>query len=260
MESKGLMMEHIKEKMAQARQQRKRIQGNPHANTVFFTNGRDSAPNLKNFIQHISLRKNASLFFGGAATGGAVLAIAWWMNSAGMAGDASIISLETAKANQARNAVALQSDTLGLTKPIDNIAHLDERVESLNNTITNLEVKLMRVLVLADSITDFDSKLATAAQYDNPVINEAESVFDTMEPTASGIVSTTHETIEKFTPTHTVNAKLNLRPSASLSTTPIAVLKVGAHVEHISEIDGWYYVNTESNGKGWCASSYLSSL
>lgn len=162
--------------------------------------------------------------------GGAVLAIALWMNSAGMTGNASITSQETAEAIQARDTVALQSDTLGLTKAIDNIAHLYVREESLT------------------------------AQHDNPAINEAELLFDSMEPTASGIVSTTHATLEEFTPTHTVNAKLNLRPAASLSTTPITVLKVGTYVEYISEIDGWYYVNTESGGKGWCASNYLSSL
>ena len=102
--------------------------------------------------------------------------------------------------------------------------------------------------------------LLVSCSPDKPAINETETVFDTMEPTASGIVQTTHETEEEFTPTHTVKARLNLRPSASLSTTPITVLKVGAQVEYISETDDWYYVNTKSSGKGWCSSNYLSSL
>ena len=160
-----------------------------------------------------------------------------------------ITSLNTAEVIQARNTAVLQSDTSDFKKSIDDIAHLNERVESLNNTIVNLEVNLMRVLVLADSITDIDGKLITAAQHYKPANDETESVFDTMEPTASGMVHATSEVEGGFTPTHTVKAKLNLRPSASLNTTPVTVLKTGAQVEYISEVDGWYYVNTKSSQK-----------
>lgn len=102
--------------------------------------------------------------------------------------------------------------------------------------------------------------LLVSCSPDTPVTNETETAFDTMEPTASGTARTTHETGGEFTPTHTVMARLNLRPSASLNTTPITVLKVGAQVEYISETDGWYHVNTKSSGKGWCSSNYLSPL
>ena len=80
------------------------------------------------------------------------------------------------------------------------------------------------------------------------------------EPNASRSAHMTSEAVKAFVPTHTVRAKLNLRPSASLDTTPIAVLKVGSEVEYIREADGWYYVNTQFHGKGWCSSEYLSSL
>ena len=200
-----------------------------------------------------------SLLLGGVIAGVALATTVWWVKPVGVAGDTSTYALGTAESIHTRSTSVLQPDTSGIKKPIDDIAHLNERVESLNDTIINLEVKLMHVLVLADSIADIESKRVTAAQHMSAT-NEAESVFDTMEPTASGIATATNESTKEFTPTHTVNAKLNLRPSASLNTTPIAVLKVGAQVEYISEIDGWYYVNAESIGKGWCASSYLSSL
>jgi hypothetical protein len=102
--------------------------------------------------------------------------------------------------------------------------------------------------------------LLVSCSPDKSAYNKTETAFDTMEPTASGIVQAINETEREFTPTHTVKARLNLRPSASLNTTPITVLKVGAQVEYISEIDDWYYVHTESSGKGWCSSNYLSSL
>ena len=82
------------------------------------------------------------------------------------------------------------------------------------------------------------------------------------EPNASrsGYMRMTFKTAKAFVPTHTVRANLNLRPSASLNTTPIAVLKVGSEVEYIKEANGWYYVNTQLHGKGWCSSEYLSPL
>ena len=238
-------MERVKEKMKQARQQRKISQQNPQAQTNIIQTDRDSTSNLAKSNRYLSLGRNVSLLLGGVIAGVALAATVWWVKPVGVAGDTSIS--------------VLQPDTSAIKKPINDIAHLNERVESLNDTIINLEVKLMQVLVLADSIADIESKRVTAAQHMSAT-NEAESVFDTMEPTASGIATAINESTKEFTPTHTVNAKLNLRPSASLNTTPIAVLKVGAQVEYISEINGWYYVNAESIGKGWCASSYLSSL
>ena len=75
---------------------------------------------------------------------------------------------------------------------------------------------------------------------------------------ASRVVHMTPETEKAFIPTHTVKAKLNIRSSSSLNATPIAVLEAGSEVEYISEADGWYYVNTQFRGKGWCSSDYLS--
>ncbi len=109
-------------------------------------------------------------------------------------------------------------------------------------------------------ITSFCVALLVSCSPDKPATDEAEIAFDTMEPTASGIAQTRHEGEGDFTPTHTVKVNLNLRPSASLNTTPIVVLKAGSEVEYIKEADGWYYVNTQFYGKGWCSSEYLSSL
>jgi hypothetical protein len=69
-----------------------------------------------------------------------------------------------------------------------------------------------------------------------------------------------HEAEIAFVPTHTVNTRLNLRPSTSLDEAPIALLEVGTMVKYIDEENGWYYVDTALHGKGWCASEYLSPL
>ena len=105
-------------------------------------------------------------------------------------------------------------------------------------------------------------KEATAPEENSsaPQIAEPGERQAATEPNASRSAHMTSEAVKALVPTHTVTAKLNLRPSASLDTTPIAVLKVGSEVEYIREADGWYYVNTQFHGKGWCSSEYLSSL
>jgi len=90
-----------------------------------------------------------------------------------------------------------------------------------------------------------------------PGVSQAETKPNS---SVSGHVHMTFKSVKAFVPTHKVSATLNLRPSPSLSTTPIAVLQVGSEVEYIKEDDGWYYVNTQSHGKGWCSSRYLTSL
>jgi len=92
-----------------------------------------------------------------------------------------------------------------------------------------------------------------------PIAKPDESKSVT-EPNDSRSADITPEALKAFVPTHTVRANLNLRPSPSLNTTPIAVLKAGSEVEYIKEDDGWYYVNTQLYGKGWCSSKYLTSL
>jgi hypothetical protein len=53
---------------------------------------------------------------------------------------------------------------------------------------------------------------------------------------------------------------LNLRPSRSTDNIPIALLVAGTGVKYLDEENGWYFVETERYGEGWCASEYLSPL
>lgn len=170
------------------------------------------------------------LALGGVAAGLTIATIVWLANTI----------LTKDNINMTYSELAETSQTVEIKKSIDNIAQLNARVELLTEIISNLEAKLTRVMILADDIPD----------------HENEFVIANVKPVASAKL----ETGEVFTPTHTVKAKLNLRPSASLSTTPITVLKDDAKVEYIREVDGWYYVNTQSHGKGWCSPDYLSPI
>ena len=150
--------------------------------------------------------------------------------------------------------------TVEIGKPSDEVAMLNERVESLSKSVSNLEAQLTHVIALADSIVIIERKHAASSSQQIPVPAGVNSTVDINDSHVSSVVDNIPETGKAFFPTHTVKARVNLRPSASLHTTPIAVLNVGTEVEYISKSDGWYYVNTLAHGKGWCSSEYLSPL
>jgi Bacterial SH3 domain len=147
-----------------------------------------------------------------------------------------------------------------ISKPSDEIAILNERVESLTESVSNLEAKLTHVMVLTDSIAIVETNHADSSPQQIPESADANSAFAMNESNGSRAIQTANEAEKAFDPSHTVKARVNLRPSASLHSTPIAVLKVGTEVEYISKSDGWFYVNTRSHGKGWCSSDHLSPL
>jgi septal ring factor EnvC (AmiA/AmiB activator) len=150
--------------------------------------------------------------------------------------------------------------TVEIGKPSDEIAMLNERVESLSKSVSNLEDQLTHVIALADSIAIVETNRTASSPQQIPESADTNPTLEANESNVSRAVQTATETGEAFIPSHTVKARVNLRPSASLHTTPIAVLNVGTEVEYISKSDGWYYVNTLAHGKGWCSSEYLSPL
>ena len=150
--------------------------------------------------------------------------------------------------------------TVEIGKPSDEIVMLNERVESLSKSVSKLEDQLTHVIALADSTVIVERKHAASSSQEIPVPAGVNSIVDIIDSHVSSVVDNIPETGEAFIPSHTVEARVNLRPSASLHTTPIAVLNVGTEVEYIRKSDGWYYVNTLAHGKGWCSSEYLSPL
>jgi hypothetical protein len=131
------------------------------------------------------------------------------------------------------------------SKTDEQIDELNDRVELLAESITRLEMKFNQYME-SDSSTQMD---IPEDQSDSNVELDTPSATDSQ-----------HEAEIAFVPTHTVNTRLNLRPSTSLDEAPIALLEVGTMVKYIDEENGWYYVDTALHGKGWCASEYLSPL
>ena len=184
---------------------------------------------------------------GGVAAGLIIAVIVWlaksiWINDG--------ISTSSADSNGSIQAsVVRQANT--------KIGLLNDRIEALTGSINGLETRLIRVMELSESINEIELKYAATM----PENSHASPGNKFPSSTTGSVVAESTDEIEmSFVPTHTVNTRLNLRPSMSLDTTPITVLEAGTGVEYIKETDGWVYVNTELHGKGWCSSGYLSPL
>ena len=141
----------------------------------------------------------------------------------------------------------------------EQIARLSGRLESLTQSISAIETRLNRVRDLSGSSPDAEIKSADTFQE-----HMAEAADTSTTIGANGLVASedalSSNAGNPFTPTHSVITNLNLRPSASLDSSPVAILSVGTKVEYMHESGDWYFVNTEEHGKGWCASGYLAPL
>jgi hypothetical protein len=173
---------------------------------------------------------------GGVAVG---VLIAWLMNS--------FLSTANVELIAQKSRVALYENKIrDVNKTIE---QLNERVELLSRSVSSLEIELDKKVENAP-ITD---KGIPEPADENPVTTLAASKAP--ETADSAAISD-----KTFIPTHVVRSRLNLRKSTSLGDAPIGVLSPGTEVSYIDEVDGWYHVDTERLGKGWCASEYLTPL
>ena len=195
-------------------------------------------------------RPQYSVALGGVAVGLMIAAVIWLTKP--LATEDNIHSIRPEAAE------VISPDEIRTTN--QNIARLNQRMELLADTISSMDAKFKRILVMADAMNEDNNTGASASQRSttDPAAEAAE--FDEDSSDTSSVDNSPHETEQAFIPTHTVNARINLRPSTSVNTKPVAVLNIGTEVEYISETDGWYYVNTRLHGKGWCSSDYLSAL
>jgi hypothetical protein len=228
-------MERARQKIDEMIQERKRLLEQSQANLV--------SRSAKGKSQYI-------LAIGGVAAGLTIAVIVWLASS--------IVMTNHIDMSEADKAVTIH--TAVIKKSSDNIAQLNERVESLTESVSNLEARVTQIMALTDSIGIIETKHAALSEKQIPEPPATKSNGNMNESNASRAVQSTTEEGKAFAPSHIVKTRVNLRPSASLNTKPIAVLNVGTEVEYISESDGWYYVNTQSHGKGWCSSDYLSPL
>jgi uncharacterized coiled-coil protein SlyX len=175
---------------------------------------------------------------GGFAAGVIVTAIGWLA--------ASIVITGPAHMHANEKALAVQRGELEQLN--DSIAQLHARVDSLAGSVSGLETGLTQVVKLAGSVTGSDAKPLSSSE--RPVAGSE----------TSGTMAAPAGSEDGFQPTHMVTTRVNLRSAASVKAEPITVLAARTEVEYLSKSDGWYYVNTRLNGKGWCSSDYLSPL
>ncbi len=230
-------MEHVRERIEEIKQlQRKRMQDSTQTTT-------ESGGAIHNRPRHLA-------GLGWVAVGLMIAALIWILKP--LLSEDNIYSMRPE---------AVEDISPGeIRKTNDNIERLNRRMEMLADTISSMDAKLKRILATDDSVAEIRNKGESTLQNSStdPAVETSEFVADSLHATIAD--ASADEAGEAFIPTHKVTARINLRPSTSLNTTPIAVLNTGTEVEYISEKDDWYYVNTRSHGKGWCSSSYLSPL
>jgi hypothetical protein len=138
------------------------------------------------------------------------------------------------------------------------LEQLNDRVVLLTESISGLEAELTQAIGLVE--TNKETETITITDQGGPEADDEKPVTTPAEPQVSGLADSPAISDQAFKPTHTVRTKLNLRPSTSLDDEPIGVLSAGTEVRYLDEENGWYYVDTEQFGIGWCASEYLSPL
>jgi hypothetical protein len=229
-------MVQAKQRIEEIKQlQRERIEGSRHTKT-------------ENCTAHNRLLYLFAL--GGVAVGLMLAAVVWLTKPLVMENDNDPIWVEAGK----------EISAVDFSEINANIARLNHRMELLADTISDMDAKFERIVANADSMGNVEDKDAYTLQELSADPADEAAEFDENNPDKPVVNNTEHTTEQAFVPTHRVNARINLRPSTSVQTTPIAVLDVGTEVEYISETDGWYYVKARSHGNGWCSSDYLSSL
>jgi hypothetical protein len=216
-------MERARQKIQEVIQERKRLLEKAQAQTES-----RSATDKSQYI----------LAIGGVAAGLTIAVIVWLATT--------IMRTDHIAMSATDSAIVIHKGAI--SKLDENIARLNGRLESLTKSVSNLEARLIHLVRLTDSIAKTETQHATSFPQQLP------------ESTASRSPQITTEAGREFVPTHIAKARVNLRPAASLNTTPVTVLDAGTKVRYIRESDGWYFVNTPSHGKGWCSSEYLAPL
>lgn len=185
----------------------------------------------------------------GMAAGFIISSVVWMVTPLSKTDDMKIIMPESQ--------VSVDADQI--SKANEQIARLSGRLELLTQSVNALETRLNRLGDLSSSSTGAEIKPADIFQNHMADAAETETTTGANRLAASGEALSSNAE-NPFTPTHSVITNLNLRPSASLDSTPVAILSVGTKVEYMHESGDWYFVNTEEHGKGWCASGYLAPL
>jgi len=182
-------MERVRQKMEEVIQKQKRLQEKSQA-TIESRSAKDKS-------QYI-------IALGGVAAGLTIAVMVWLAMS--------IVMTDHFNMSEADKAVTIHTGVI--KKSSDNVAELNERVESLTESVSTLEARLTKIMSQTDSIAIVETNHAASSTQQIPESADANPAFEG----------------KAFIPTHTVKARVNLRPSASLHTSPIAVLNVGSEV------------------------------
>ena len=182
---------------------------------------------------------------GGVAAG---FIAAWFMNSF-LSNDNIDLITQSSSVGIYENDIREANETL---------EQLNDRVELLTESISDLEAELTQAMGFMELNNNIEKTTITDQGDSEP--EDKRPVSAPADSQTSAVTDSAATSDKAYKPTHAVRTKLNLRTSTSLYDEPIGVLSAGTEVRYLDEENGWYYVDTEQFGIGWCASEYLSPL
>lgn len=129
---------------------------------------------------------NTAWFLGGAAAAIVIVVIASWLKSDIPWDGHSMNNPAMVTADQISRVPGLQANSQRVDELSVDLEFLNQRVRQLTESFTYLEVKLIRIEVLADSITELENKLVSTVSQQPVVAASSKSAADPIESPASG--------------------------------------------------------------------------
>ena len=174
-------MDWVKQKMEHARQQRKLLQGRYHTNTDQLL-----ASNPDNQASARNKPFNTIWLLGTAATWIATIIAAWLAGSSVTTLDVSLNGLGNVGASRTSEVAELKTYIATSMELRNHLDDLNGRIQLLTDSIANAEAGFTRVLVMTDSMPGPASGLPSVALQQQPPVTGEKSVFEMIEPAASG--------------------------------------------------------------------------
>ena len=166
---------------------------------------------------------------GGVAAG---LIIAWLINS--------FLPTENADLIAQRSSVGIYENKI--REANETIEQLNDRVELLTESISDLEAELTQAMGLVKFKNNIEKTMST--DQDKFELTDEKPTSTLVTSQAAELADSASTSNKAFKPTHTARTRLNLRSSNSLEDEPIGVLSAGTEVRYIDEANSWYYVDT----------------
>jgi hypothetical protein len=174
-------MERIKQKLDVARKQREQLQ-NGYTASAESVGRQEWNAFMSEKNRFMALKGNHTKLLLGMVVIILSVVIIWWSVSSNERGVIRLSDIEMLESQQASAAGSIAVERMDMK-----IAALTERVESLTESITQLETKLISAHATTDTIITAKAIQSSLANTTQQTISKTENIPETLPPPASGI-------------------------------------------------------------------------